>query len=342
MRSALYYPHTQIQSERLLKTSLVMWDQLEFIVPEPDYKPRYTNPLFDRAIELFGVQRYPSQQDKRQAHEVIEELATRPLPEAFFYRGVHHENYEIYPQKFMPETWQVLKDLQLAGQPLQNADYPLTETAGLSVMSILADCCAGTTRARITDRGLAYATITNLTVDRSTSASADQYERVVPLTLRIIDATTIPLGRLIAFREREDKVGGHSLRDLRHRYLDTLEQHVKTIEGVKTRKDREEVDRVFETKMKDDLRSLNEELRGAKTDAVFSKELITSVVVAGASAWGAMHGLPFEIPAAFTALGAPVTFGGLLTTRNKYSTSRKAIMQKHPMAYLYELERSHR
>ena len=236
----------------------------------------------------------------------------------------------------------MLRDLKLAGNPLYNANYPLTETAGLSVMSILADCCAGTTRAQITDRGLAYATITNLLVEQPRGgATVDHYERVVPLTLGLIDASSIPLEHLINFRERENKAGGHALRDLRHRYLDAIEAHVQSLQKVETREDWQELDRVFEVKMKDDLRDLNEELRRTKAEAILSKEFVTSIVVAGATAWGAMHGLPLEIPAAFTALGAPVTVGGLLSTKNKYSVSCKSIMQKHPMAYLYELEHAH-
>src|SRR5690349_10873039 len=105
MRSALYYPHTEIQSENLLKSSLLLWDRLEFIVPDPEYKPWYSNPMMERAVELFGVNRYPSARDKKLAHDHVEELATRPLPEPFFYRTSIFEPYEIYPQKFMEETW---------------------------------------------------------------------------------------------------------------------------------------------------------------------------------------------------------------------------------------------
>jgi hypothetical protein len=342
MRSALYYPHTHIRSENLLKTSLLMWDQLEFIVPSVGYKPHYHNkPLFERALEIFGVPRCPSEQDKHNAHDFIEDLATAPsLPEPFFYRHTDPEPFAIYPEKFMPETWQVLLDLKLAGMPLQNDNFPLTATAGLSVMSILADCCAGTTRARITDRGLAYASITNLTVDRSAAPAVDLYERVIPLTLEVVDATSLPLEQLIRFRERENKSGGHGLRELRHQYLDCIESHVRALQNVKSRSDREELDRVFQAKMGTDFRQLCEELCGAKTNAILSKELITSVLVAAASAWAVIHGLPLEIPAAFTGIGGPLTVGGLLLTKNKYSNSRKTIMQKHPMAYLYELEHS--
>ncbi|WP_457798306.1 hypothetical protein [Methylocystis sp. S23] len=341
MRSALYYPHTKLESQSLLKTSLLMWDHLEFIVPYPEYNTSYRNKDIERAIELFGVQRCPSKTDKSKAHDIIEDFATRPLPDAFFYRTNHQDRYyEIYPQKFMGETWEILQDLKLAGDPRQNADYPLTETAGLSVMSILADCCAGTTRVRVTDRGAAYAAITNLLVQKPAGVAADRYELVVPLTLALIKASSIPLENLINFREREHKAGGHTLRALRHRYLDNIETHIQSLQKAETREDWQELDRTFELKMKDDLRDLKDELRLARADAVFSKEFVTSIVVAGASAWGAMHGLPLEIPQAFTAMGAPVTVGGLLSTKTKYSNSRKSIMQKHPMAYLYELENS--
>ena len=233
----------------------------------------------------------------------------------------------------------MLVDLKLAGMPLQNDNFPLAATAGLSVMSILADCCAGTTRARITDRGLAYASITNLPVDRSAVPAVDLYERVIPLTLEVIDVTSIPLEQLIRFRERENKSGGHALRELRHGYLDCIGSHVQALQNVKSRNDREELDRVFQADMGDDFRQLCEELRGARTEAILSKELVTSVLVAAGSAWAAIYGLPLEIPAAFTGIGGPLTVGGLLLTKHKYSKSRKTIMQRHPMAYLYELER---
>jgi hypothetical protein len=84
MRSALYYPHTKLESQSLLKTSLLMWDHLEFIVPYPEYNTSYRNKDIERAIELFGVQRCPSKTDKSKAHDIIEDFATRPLPTPFF------------------------------------------------------------------------------------------------------------------------------------------------------------------------------------------------------------------------------------------------------------------
>ncbi len=342
MRTALYFPHTEIKSQSLLKTSLLLWDKLEFIVPFPEYQPYYENKIVAKAIELIGVSRCPSEREKQEAHNLVEDLATRPLPDVFYYRPHDADgSYEIYPQKFLDHTWEVMRALELAGAPLPNADYPLTATAGLSVMSILADCCAGETRARITDRGLAYATITNLVVDNSTQNASSLYESVVPLTLKLIDAASLPLDSLINFREREEKeAGGHTLKALRHSYLRHVEEHVNALQKLTKSADQAELDRAFESDMAADLHRLEEELRSEKKGLAYSKELIVSGLAAAGTIWGAMHGLPLEIPSAFTALGAPVTLGGILSAHNKFATSRRTIMEKHPMAYLYQLQQT--
>ena len=341
MRSALYYPHTEIKGKNLLKTSLLLWDRLEFIVPYSDYEPEYQDKDVAEAIELFGVQHTPTGQEMKQAHNEIEDLATRQLPPAFYYRSApdgYYHDYEMYPQKLLPDTWRMLRELQLAGDLRANADYPLSEAAGLTIMSILADCCAGETRARITDRGLAYATVTNLLVDDKPPIEAD-YERVVPLTLSVIEASDLPLRTLIDFRKREEKSGGHAIRDLRHRYVDRIENHVKAVKAVKSASDARELELQFEVEMKDDLRHLRDELGMARTGALLSKDVVVTVV-AGAGAFVAMTlGLHIDVPTAFTLTGAPVTIGGIFSARNKFSESRKSTMQKHPIAYLYELQR---
>lgn len=343
MRTALYFPHTEIRSQSLLKTSLLLWDKLEFIVPYPEYKPYYENATVAKAVELIGVQRCPSKSEKQEAHDLVEDLATRTLPDAFYYRpAINDGAYEVYPQKFLESTWKILEDLQLAGAPLPNADYPLTTTAGLSVMSILADCCAGETRARITDRGLAYATITNLLVDSTKQDAGAHYERVIPLTLKLIDAANLPLDWLVKFREREEtEAGGHTLRALRHTYLRRVEDHVNALQELTRPADWAELDRTFESDMAGDLRRLEGELSSEKKGLAYSKEIIVSGLAAAGSIWGALHGLPLEIPVAFTALGAPVTVGGLLSAQNKYAAARRAIMEKHPMAYVYQLQQMH-
>jgi hypothetical protein len=77
MRSALYYPHTEVENAGLLKTALLLWDQLEFIVPYPEYEFSYQDRLVAEAVELVGVKHSPSDEEKKQAHEYIEDFVTQ-------------------------------------------------------------------------------------------------------------------------------------------------------------------------------------------------------------------------------------------------------------------------
>lgn len=43
-----------------------------------------------------------------------------------------------------------------------------------------------------------------------------------------------------------------------------------------------------------------------------------------------------------TAVGAPVTIGGVISAHSKWEKARADILKKHPMAYLYETASSQR
>ena len=164
MRSALYYPHTTIDNVSLVKTALLLWDKLEYIVPSREFHPRHGKRDVQRAMEIIGSARVPTTAEKKEAHTLVEEMVTSNLPPQFYLSqdGKPRREYEIYPQKLLDETWHMLRESRLSGALLANSDYPMSEPAGLMVMSILADCCAGKTRTRVTDRGAAYATLAGL------------------------------------------------------------------------------------------------------------------------------------------------------------------------------------
>jgi hypothetical protein len=79
MRSALYYPHTAVASESIVKTALLLWDRLEFIVPWKGFQPHYSNREIARAMELIGVPHCPNNEEKRETHNLIEDLLSRRL-----------------------------------------------------------------------------------------------------------------------------------------------------------------------------------------------------------------------------------------------------------------------
>jgi hypothetical protein len=184
---------------------------------------------------------------------------------------------------------------------------------------------------------LAYATITNLLVGEASPGGAD-YELVVPLSLKAIRVSDIPLDQLIAFRKKDETSSGHDFRDMRHRYVDRVEAHVKAILALERVSDRQELERQFELAMADDLKQLQDELRRTGKEVIFSRDVIITAVAAISAVAVAAFGFHLDVPTAFTFAGAPVTVGGILAAQNKFASSRKSVMQKHPMAYLYELD----
>jgi hypothetical protein len=349
MQSALYYPHTEIRSRYLLGTSLLLWDKVQFIVPLPNYKPYYENSDVAKAIELIGEQHYPTPAEKELAHRFVEDFVTRQLPEAFLYRDSQLGQYRIYPEKLLPETWELLREAKMAGRPLKNYEtsaqqmygVPLNQICGLAIMSLLADCCAGSTRIRVTDRAAAYVTVLSLLRDQTQEVMSGLYphcEELVPISLSVVNVEAISLSELIKFREREAKEGGHTLRDLRHRYVEALETYARKLAITHHNDgDQKEIKRQFEQDMKDDLAFLRDEFGFAKKGVAFTKTVIGTVIAGALSVAAAKFSFPPELAdAALTWGGVPAVVYGGLSVRNKYQKARREILQKHPMAYLYE------
>jgi hypothetical protein len=342
MRSALYYPHTEIRNENLLKSALFLWDKVHVIVPWPQYTPRYEAKRAQEAFALVGVCHYPTEEEKRKAHEFIEDFATRPLPKPFNYSAPKGDRdiYEIYSQKLLHNTRRLLKDSGLIGEQLANADMPATQATGLTLMSILADCCAGETLARITDRGSAYATLSGLLVEddgnkqRGISATCEQ---LLQVTLKIANVEALPLDKLIDLRKREDGArDGHDIRQLRHKFRERLETQAKLLAGAKTQTDCSELSRQFEDDMKDDFRSLREALKLEAFQTIGTKEILGSIVAGISAATAVTLGAPFHTPEALVGSAAALTTVGILTTASKYARTRQKILSDHPMAYLYD------
>jgi hypothetical protein len=350
MYAALYFPHTEVRSENLVKTALLTWDKLETIVPDRYYQPYYRGQTA-QAMELIGHTRAPSEAEKKRVHALVEDLIEQGVPETFSYQPNRHEpDYEMWPSKLAYDTWKLLERAGLVGGILPNSDYPASQAAGLTLMSIIADVMAGETRARVTDRGLAYATIANVpNVPSPAKDAASQYEQIVPLTFKTIAIDHVSMERLIAFREREEKSSrSHDYRALRHSYLDQIEAHVKAAALHQPGSaDRVELDRQFSQRMEDDLADLKDELGIARRDAILSKESLTLVslgmVGLGAlTAGAALTAIPLAIAAAVKTAGVVASIGGPLALGHKYGAARKQVLRQHPMAYLYEIEKANR
>jgi hypothetical protein len=104
--------------------------------------------------------------------------------------------------------------------------------------------------------------------------------------------------------------------------------------------DIEEIQRELADDMERDLRDLEEELRLERRGAILeslSKEFLVTAVAAIGSVASFSYGTPLPIGGAFSATGAVAAVGGLLRVRNSFLKARRAILAKHPMAYMYQL-----
>jgi hypothetical protein len=128
---------------------------------------------------------------------------------------------------------------------------------------------------------------------------------------------------------------------LRHRYVDRIESFVKSLTQTQgAASDHIELQRQYKNDLKDDLAILKDELRLKRKDAFFSASVIVAALAIVGSIANQMLSVPFVLPDVVTLSGAAVTIGGLLTVRNKFLDSRLSILQKHPMAYLFEMRSS--
>jgi hypothetical protein len=333
MYSALYYPNIQIQRTDLLKTALLLWDRLEFITPFPEWGQHADDRSVQEALELITRPHVPSQEEKRLAHQGILELATSDLPRDFLLEPSDFETrYRIYPQKFLPESWDALRETKLAEPHRGRFDeWAMSSSLGLAMMSILAEACAGSELRTVTDEVSSFKLLAKSITDLHGGAFGpvgDDVERLVTISLKIVDASRISLKRLVDFRKSEEAKAGASIRLLRHNYLKQIDSFVTRLASVRDHQaSRKEIERQFKQEMRDDLANLREALKQKRTDAVFSKDVGVAVIAAAGMAIP-----PLTVPATLLAVGA------LIQKASNYRAERKAMLGKHAMAWLFEMK----
>jgi hypothetical protein len=338
VRSAIYFPDIQINTEATMQAALLMWDQVKVIVPFQDFPIFYEDKDMAAGWELIGSTMTPDDAQQECAHQNIWALLQGGTSVDVLYRDntPADEIYEMYPQKLLYKTWQMLEAAQMTSAPLANGDYPFREQAGFAIMAKLADACAGNTFARWTDRFLAY----GLVADRDPEAAAQT--TVIPLTLSVLDAGLISTEKLIDFRRREEKEqNGGDYTAMRHRYSDLISAHIEATKNVRSVNELVELRRQFESDVRRDFKELCDALKTNWVDAVTAPVVVTSVVAAGS--WLAGHGLEALTIGTFAGAGAGSVIQrvvDLFRARNGFSTKQRDILAEHPMAYLYQLSRA--
>ncbi len=144
-------------------------------------------------------------------------------------------NYRVFPQKLGGETWHLLKSESFARFDRRRKNYEMSPSMGLMMMSLLADACAGPTKRKITDRTEAnswlakYATAElggEYVVAIDASQVAPAYERLITISITLLNTDYVPISKHVAMRKREAKSSGSYYRAFRVRYLGKVDEYV--------------------------------------------------------------------------------------------------------------------
>src|ERR1700719_280983 len=190
MNTALYYPFTGPERESFLKTSLFLWDTVDFIVPYREFRPHAKSADEAAALELIGRPYVPTDKNKRDAHDELTKLCSEPISKRFLYELERPDlAYDFYPQKLLHETWEMLSESQLAKVVSGDGAIRRASTGplfGYYMMTILAVCCSGSRKRLVTDQIDPYRALANLMGDDPLPGPApeDCHGRLIALTLK--------------------------------------------------------------------------------------------------------------------------------------------------------------
>lgn len=333
MYSAIYYPHINIRNQSLIKSALLLWDQVEYIDPLGNRRENSPDNSIQEALDLIAKPHIPTEEEKDLAHSEIMTLVNSGLPDWFLYDpNKDGREYDIYSIKFLSQTWEEIMEV---GNFYENKnDYEevnkVNKYLGLAMMSILADCCAGSQKRTITDEFRSYSLLNKYLTARNQGEygsieAIDGFENLVSISIKTIDHNQLEFQDLLRLRKDEITNKDTFLRDLRHNYLKAVDRYVQRISNeARHKNDVIEIERVFEQEISDDLTKFKKELKIEATKNILSSVVnVTALITAGAFA------PQFEVAVGIGSIAAT----GVLT--NGYIQKRNEIYRNHASAWLY-------
>jgi hypothetical protein len=366
MLNAIYYPHTAIRDENFLKHALLYWDEIEYISPFADYDalPRYPDAT-TRELARFLKPRVPTNEEKERAHIQIMQLVGDGLPQWLEVGCQRSEEetdlYTMFSEKLLPETWSELRERRLVRPEIHGDldDYSIHSYLGLTMMAILARCCAGSLKHTITDRVDFYVTLLKhlqfLTGEGDAETGGDEPQSqgilsrwtqtlggerprledeerkaLIAVTLEVINASSLSLEALVELRSSKQALATQ----LRQNYAKAIQIYVDqlTAPGLESN-DAETLRSEFRRSMEFDMARLYEELRPLGKKALLSKEVAVAIIASVVGGGSALASIGLAAPVGGI-LGA-LALGKLSV---EYSSARAAVFEKHPMAFLYSSE----
>jgi hypothetical protein len=321
----LYYPHTQIRDPRVLKAAMLLWDRLEIIVPYKEFELKSDSTEVTRAIKETKFLKARESTDLQEViHERVVDLFSGDSSDWFLFTPDQPEEqqYLIYPEKFDYLTWVELKNRGIAKETTDGSvtDMVLHRSVGLTLMAILAEACAGTTRELFTDVPDAQRAKAHVMAKKAGGAPVSRLggseTHLADITLRGVNGDTIPMERLIeAHNDRSNEMS-----EARGVYRDAVGAAFESIKPESTPADIEWIKERFEGKMETYRERLGSALR------MNAGQLLAGPILGGFFAFAGL------VPATLgTITGA---FGAWL----KFRVNRQKALAESPATWLYRLE----
>jgi hypothetical protein len=339
MKNALYFPYTHVRTEKLFKSALLLWDQLEYVVPYAEYPIDYTPLAFNRddartlqeAHCLVCREHVPTAEENQEANERIIELATTPnLPPWFLKTPSGMPRFAVHFGKLFEETWEALRQLGMEIYVRDDKDLEVPTAFGRASMTILAQSCSGHDTELVTDSDQATASVRNTTEIEGRSyegisldSEQTYFSAVEALNFINVDAFT--LQQLIDFRAREKRERTPYQGQFRRNYWEQLDKSVAEYRNAKNEAERDRVRDRFRSAMKSDFQFLKEEL-GLSTAEVLFEIDPAALVSLGAAIVGGPVGVLATFIAGLRSASAKIT---------GYVVKKKTTELKHSSSYLY-------
>jgi hypothetical protein len=275
MQNALYFPHIHVRTDRVMKTALLLWDQVEIITPWLNYEISYGEfgysadyaKTLEHAHGLINREHVPSDEEKRAAHDRILDLATTPnLPRWFLKKGAKDAGFIMHFQKLFDETWEDLSKPGIATVVRRDGDVIVPTAFGRATTTVLAQCCAGNDTQLVTDSARATDDVRQTTEIEERKRNQLEYgpekEKYFSAvdTLNIVDVDKFTLPQLIAYRERELHETAPHQRVFRQNYWEKLDKAAQEYSAAKNASERKRVRERFRSQLSGEFAFLKEEL----------------------------------------------------------------------------------
>ena len=323
VNSSLYYPFTQ-PSRGYLKTALFLWDTMDVIVPYKGFSLQGRTNEETEAIQIVGRTYVPTDQNKRDAHEELESLCKSTHFARLKLGNDENPDYEFYPQKLMPETWDMLRQSKFANTLGSKNEVTQAFTGkffGYLMMSILGACCNERQKTLVTDETDTYKTLSAALVDDTLEfgTTIDWHSKLLAVTLKSLDLKDAKLVDLIKLRKNEDQL----LFELRKTFVNAITNTAQQIfENANNPNAVLDLLETYERGIERDFKELKLALWKTAEKTILTKEVglaVTGLVVGTFEpVWGSL-----------------LAIGGLKGALNTYQDNRRKVLKEHQSSWLY-------